>query len=66
MYELEELRKAASKGSPLPGMDVQESVVFYTLRYCYQAYRKNPTEETKKRLKDFSDNVIAIHYSKQD
>ena len=66
MYELEELRKAASKGTLLPNMDVQESVVFYTLRYCYQAYRKTPTEETKKRLKDFSDKVIATHYGKHD
>lgn len=66
MYELDELRKAASKGTPLPDMGIQESVIFHTLRYCYQAYRKDPTEETKKRLKDFSDNVIAIHYGKKD
>ena len=47
-------------------MGIQESVVFHTLRYCYQAYRKDPTEETRNRLKDFSDNVIEIHYGLQD
>ena len=52
-YTIDELKRAAASGKPLQGMTKNESVVFYTYRYCYRTYRKNPTEETKQRLEAF-------------
>lgn len=59
MYSLGELKHAAAKGKPLEGMTERESVVFYTYRYCYRAYKKNTAEETKQRLVDFVRPVVA-------
>lgn len=53
MYSLEELKHAAAKGIPLLDMTTEESVVFYTYRYCYRTYKRNPTDETKQRLAEF-------------
>lgn len=58
MYSLEELKHAAAKGIPLEDMTTEESVVFYTYRYCYRAYKKNPTEQTKQRLADFAKPTV--------
>lgn len=58
MYSLEELKHAAAKGIPLVDMTTQESVVFYTYRYCYRAYKMNPTDETKQRLAEFVKPVV--------
>lgn len=52
-YTIDELKRAAASGKPLQGMTKYDSVIFYTYRYCYGEYRKNPTEETKQRLAEF-------------
>lgn len=53
MYTLDELKHAAARGTPLEDMTTEESVVFYSYRYCYRTYKKNPTEQTKQRLSEF-------------
>lgn len=58
MYTLDELKHAAAKGRPLVNMTRPESVVFYTYRYCYRAYKQNPTEQTKQRLAEFVKPVV--------
>lgn len=58
MYSLEELKRAAAKEIRLKDMTTQERVVFYTYRYCYRAYKKNPTERTKQRLSEFAKPVV--------
>ena len=65
-YELEELKRLANKGVPPRDLDVHESVIFYTLRYCYKTYRKDPTEATKQRMKEFAKPVIEFHYGRKD
>lgn len=62
MYELEEIKRLAAKGENPGDFDVDESVIFHTCQYCYKAYRENPTEKTKERLKKFLEPVIATHY----
>lgn len=58
MYTVDDLKRAAAKGKPLEDMTTQESAVFYTYRYCYRAYKQNPTEETKQRLAEFVRTVV--------
>lgn len=58
MYSLDELKRAAAKGRPLEDMTERESCVFYTYRYCYRTYKKNPTEGTKQRLAEFAKPVV--------
>lgn len=53
MYTLDEIKHAAAKGIPLEDMTTQESVVFFTYRYCYRTYKQNPAEQTKQRLAEF-------------
>lgn len=53
MYTLDGLKHAAANGRPLEDMTTEESVVFYTYRYCYRTYKQNPTEQTKQRLAEF-------------
>ena len=65
-YELDELKKLANKGTPPNDMNVHESVIFYTLRYCYKTYKKNPTEETRIRMQEFMQPVIDFHYGRKD
>ena len=65
-FELEELKKLANKGTAPKDMDVHESVIFYTLRYCYQTYKKTPSESAKKRLQEFVKPVIDFHYGRKD
>lgn len=59
-YEVNTLKKLAAKGTPPDDMDVHDSVIYHTMRYCYRAYKENPTESTKNRLKDFSDRAIEL------
>lgn len=65
-YELSELKRLANSGEPPKDLDMHERVIFYTMRYCYQTYKKHPTEAVKQRLKDFSDPVIEFHYGRKD
>ena len=64
-YDLDELKKLANSGKAPKNMDVHERVIFYTLQYCYEAYKKNPTESTKQRLKEFLDPVVEFHYGRK-
>lgn len=66
MYELEELKRCAYAGEKPRGMDVHESAIYYIMKYCYDTYRKDPTEKTKKRLQDFAQPVIDFHYGRKD
>ena len=65
MYDLEEIKKLAAKGKNPGDFDVDESVLFHTFRYCYRAYKKDPTEKTKERLKNFLEPVIKTYYRKE-
>ena len=65
-YSIDEIKRFAAKGEKPNGLDVHESVIYHTLSYCYRTYRKNPTESARKRLKEFSDPVIAFHYGRKD
>ena len=65
-YSLEEIKRAASKGVLPNDMDVHERVIFYTARYCYKTYRKNPTEAMKKRLEEFLAPVVEFHFQRKD
>ena len=64
-YELETLKKFAYKGKKPLDLDAHESVIYHTLEYCYNAYRKDPTESTKERLERFQEPVIAFHYGRK-
>ena len=61
MYDLEEIKKFAAKGVAPLDLDVHESVLFNTYRYCYKAYKEDPTERTKERLQKFLEPIIALH-----
>jgi len=65
-YELNQLKRFAAKDRKPDDLDVHESVIFHTLRYCYKTYAADPTESTKQRLKEFSDPVIKFHYGRKD
>ena len=65
-HTLEEIKKAAASGQKIKDMDVHESVIYYTAMYCYETYRKNPTEKTKKRMAEFLKPVVDFHYGRID
>ena len=65
-YELEEIKKLAAKGMPKDDFNIHEQVIFYTYRYCYRAYKENPTESTRKRLEEFVAPVVKFHYGRKD
>lgn len=62
MYDLEEIKRFAAKGNNPGDFDVHEAVLYNTYRYCYKAYKEDPTEKTKERLNKFLEPVIATHY----
>lgn len=64
-YELEEIKKLAVKGIPKEDFNVHESVIFNTYRYCYRAYKENPTESTRRRLEEFAKKVVDFHYGRK-
>ena len=65
-YSLDEIKKASASGGGAKDMDVHERVIYYTAKYCYETYKKNPTEQTKKRLADFLKPVVDFHYGRID
>ena len=66
MYELDEIKRLAAKGKNPGDFDVHESVIFYTAKYCYDTYKKDPTEATKKRMEDFLKPVVEFHFGRKD
>ena len=64
-FDLDTLKKSAYSGKKPIGLDVHESVIYHTMRYCYRAYKNDPTDKTKERLKQFLNPVIEFHFGRK-